>query len=98
MNMVGTPWKQVIFSLLTVKQIRGEKYGMGDIVTPCVIDAVIETHPETMEHRTWIIIRSDVDRSMQSCFAVIHDIVMCHITPWKSQLCRKYTACYIRRH
>ena len=41
-NIVGTPWKQVIFSLLMQsKPLRGENAGIGDIVTPCVTDAVI---------------------------------------------------------
>ncbi len=34
-NIVGTPWKQVIFSLLIqFRLLRGEKAGIGDIVTP----------------------------------------------------------------
>jgi hypothetical protein len=42
MNIVGTPWKHVIFSSFMHSSAGfGEKYGSGDIVTPCVIDAVI---------------------------------------------------------
>ena len=34
-NMVGTPWKQVIFSLLIHSSAsRGENAGRGDMVTP----------------------------------------------------------------
>ena len=42
MNIVGTPWKQVIFSLfMQASPFLGEKRVIGDIVVPCVMEAVI---------------------------------------------------------
>ena len=68
MNMVGTPWKQVIFSrLMHSSETRGEKAGIGESVTPCVIAAVMaSTIPKQWNIGTWIIMRSAVERSMQS--------------------------------
>ena len=44
-----------------------EKYGNGNSVAPCVIDAVIaSTIPKQWNIGTWIIIRSAVDRSIRS--------------------------------
>jgi hypothetical protein len=41
-NIVGTPWNAVIFfALIHAKPKRGEKDGIGAIVVPCVIEAVI---------------------------------------------------------
>ena len=43
MNIVGTPLKQVIFSLVMHdSDVLAEKYGMGHIVVPCVMDDVID--------------------------------------------------------
>ncbi len=42
MNMVGTPWKAVIGSLrMHSSDTRGEKYGIGLMVTACVTEAVM---------------------------------------------------------
>ena len=42
MNMEGTPWNEVIFSLLMqASPFLGEKAVMGDMVVPWVMDAVI---------------------------------------------------------
>ena len=42
MNIVGTPWKQVIFSrVMHSSESFGEKAGIGHIVTPWVTAAVI---------------------------------------------------------
>ena len=42
MNIVGTPWKHVIFSRVTQSSaVLGEKYGSGQMVAPCVMAAVI---------------------------------------------------------
>ncbi|GFI55094.1 hypothetical protein IMSAG013_00133 [Clostridiales bacterium] len=41
-NIVGTPWKQVIFSfVMHASPLLGENAGIGLIVTPWVMDAVI---------------------------------------------------------
>ena len=68
MNIVGTPWKAVICSrLIQSSEMRGENAGIGDIVVPCVIAAVIaSTMPKQWNIGTWIISRSAVERSMQS--------------------------------
>ena len=72
MNMVGTPWKQVIFSwFMQFKLFLGENAGIGDMVTPWVTDAVIaSTIPKQWNMGTWIIMRSAVERSMQSPMAL----------------------------
>ncbi|OPZ74063.1 MAG: hypothetical protein BWY80_00733 [Firmicutes bacterium ADurb.Bin456] len=45
----------------------GEKYGMGTMVEPWVIDAVMDsTMPKQWNMGTWMSIRSAVERSMQS--------------------------------
>ena len=45
----------------------GEKYGIGRIVAPCVIEAVIaSTMPKQWNIGTWIIMRSAVERPMRS--------------------------------
>ena len=45
----------------------GEKYGIGHIVAPCVMDAVMaSTMPKQWNIGTWIIMRSAVERSMRS--------------------------------
>ena len=68
MNMVGTPWKAVIRSLLM--QLRaglGLKYGRGRMVAPWVMEAVMaSTMPKQWNMGTWIIMRSAVERSMRS--------------------------------
>ena len=68
MNMVGTPWQQVIFSwLIHSKASLGEKAGIGDMVVPWVMAAVMaKTMPKQWNMGTWISIRSAVERSMQS--------------------------------
>ena len=68
MNIVGTPWKHVIFSLfMQSSPFEGEKTGMGLIVTPWVTLAVMaSTMPKQWNIGTWIIMRSAVERSMQS--------------------------------
>ena len=44
MNIVGTPLKHVIFSLVMHdSDAFALKYGMGHIVVPCVIDDVMES-------------------------------------------------------
>ena len=44
MNIVGTPLNAVIFScLIHASDAFAEKYGIGHIVVPCVIDDVIES-------------------------------------------------------
>ena len=68
MNIVGTPWNAVIFSrLMQSRLFFGEKAGIGDMVVPCVIDAVIaSTMPKQWNIGTWIIIRSAELKSMRS--------------------------------
>ena len=47
--------------------VRGEKYGSGQSVPPCVIiDVMDSTMPKQWNIGTWIIIRSAVERSMRS--------------------------------
>ena len=72
MNIVGTPWNAVIFSLLMqARPLRGENAVIGDIVAPWVIEAVIaSTMPKQWNIGTWIIMRSAVERSMQSPIAL----------------------------
>ena len=49
----------------------GENAGIGDIVVPCVIDAVIaSTIPKQWNIGTCIIILSAVDKSIQSPIAL----------------------------
>ena len=49
----------------------GENAGIGLIVTPWVIEAVIaSTMPKQWNIGTWIIIRSAVERSIQSPMAL----------------------------
>ena len=71
-NIVGTPWKAVIFSrLMQSSPFLGENAVMGDIVVPWVIDAVMaRTMPKQWNMGTWIIMRSAVERSMQSPIAL----------------------------
>ena len=68
MNMVGTPWKAVMCSLLMqARDDFGEKYGMGRMVPPWVMVAVMaRTMPKQWNMGTWIIMRSAVERSMPS--------------------------------
>ena len=68
MNIVGTPWKHVTFSRsMHASEDFGEKYGIGRIVAPCVIEAVIaSTMPKQWNIGTWIIMRSAVERPMRS--------------------------------
>ena len=68
MNIVGTPWKQVMCSwLMQASEAFVEKYGSGESVVPCVIAAVIaSTMPKQWNIGTCIIMRSSVERSMRS--------------------------------
>ena len=68
MNMVGTPLKQVIRScVMHDSAALALKYGIGLIVAPCVIDAVMEsTMPKQWNIGTWIIMRSAVESPMRS--------------------------------
>ena len=72
MNMVGTPWKQVMRSwLMQASEALAEKYGIGLIVVPWVMEEVIDrVMPKQWNIGTWIIIRSAVLRSMQSPMAL----------------------------
>ena len=72
MNIVGTPWNAVIFSrVMQSNPLVGENAGIGDIVVPWVTDAVIaSTMPKQWNIGTWIIMRSAVERSMQSPIAL----------------------------
>ena len=68
MNIVGTPLKHVMCSwLMQASDTFAEKYGIGHIVAPCVMLAVIErTMPKQWNIGTWIIMRSAVERSIRS--------------------------------
>ncbi len=68
MNIVGTPWKAVICSLLMHASAGlGLKYGSGSTVAPWVIEAVMaSTMPKQWNIGTCIIMRSAVERSMRS--------------------------------
>ena len=73
MNMVGTPWKAVMVGSLRMhsKETRGEKYGIGLMVTAWVTEAVIaSTMPKQWNIGTWIIMWSWLERSMQSPMAL----------------------------
>ena len=67
-NIVGTPWNAVIFSVyMQCSDFLGENAVIGDIALPCVTHAVIaRTIPKQWNIGTWIIISSAVERSMQS--------------------------------
>ena len=70
MNIVGTPWKQVIFSwLMQFKPLRGENAVIGDIVTAWVTEAVIaRTMPKQWNIGTWIITDSRTVTAVQTVF------------------------------
>ena len=73
MNIVGTPWKAVICSWLMQSSAAcgREMPGSGDMVAPWVMEAVMaSTMPKQWNMGTWIIMRSAVERSMQSPMAL----------------------------